>query len=176
MKTSPYFSLNCPSSWFWGIFPSYHVHSLKFYCVNSGLQPTVWSNPRPCYSRLPENKTLLLKVWTYFVRGLNYLEKYFCFCPLYICLFLPHFILFSFPFSFSLTLHPCDANAGPVASVQSRGLFWADITTVLHNLCLSCSLQSHFLCAYAALCCYISQAHINTDSHLTKRVSVSSLV
>lgn len=29
-------------------FSSHHFHSLKFYCVNAELQPTVCITPRPC--------------------------------------------------------------------------------------------------------------------------------
>lgn len=58
----PFFSHQCPElpffALFWRIFLSHHFHSLKFYCVNAGLQPTVWNNPG--LARLPENKTLLL--------------------------------------------------------------------------------------------------------------------
>lgn len=89
--------------------------------------------------------------------------------------FLSFPVFFSSPFSFPLMLHLCDANTGPVASAQSHGLFWADVTTALHNLCLSCSLQSRFLCAHAALCCTdselncISQDPVNTELALNKK-------
>lgn len=149
----PFFSHQCPelpfSAWFWRIFLSHHFHSLKFYCVNAGLQPTVWNNPG--LARLPENKMLLLNE----CKRLNYLEKYFSFCPLPSCLLLPHFILFSFPFSFLLVLFLYDADESAVASVQSLGLFCADVTAALHNLCLSC-LQSRSLCALTAVCCTCS--------------------
>lgn len=66
-------SPQCPelpfSGWFWRIFLSHHFHSLKFYYVNAGLRPNVWSNPG--HAGLPENKRLR----TYFARDLKLLGK-----------------------------------------------------------------------------------------------------
>lgn len=62
------------------------------------------------------------------------------------------------PFFFSFLLMLClyDADESAVASIQSLGLFCTDVTAALHNLCLSCCLQSHLLCALTAECCTYS--------------------
>lgn len=110
----------------------------------------------------------------------NDLEEYFSFCPLRFCLPLPCFILLCF-FLFLPPSSSCcvyDADEGAVASVQSLGLFCADVTAALHNLCLSCFLQSHLLWALTAVRCTYetSPAKFTSSLHSATRVSASSVV
>lgn len=78
-------------------------------------------------------------------------------------------LLFLFPFSFLLMLCLYDADESAVASVQSLGLFCADVTAALHNLCLSCSLQSHLLCALTAVSCTCETSPAKSTSTWTQQ-------
>lgn len=90
------------------------------------------------------------------------------------CLILFFFFLF-LPPSFLLMLCLYDADESAVASVQSLVLFCTDVTAALHNLCLSCCLQSHFR-PLLPIWNFTSQVHKDIDLHWATGVSASSLV
>lgn len=170
-------SLHCPELPFsGGYFSLASFTPFNFYGVNAGLQPTACGNPG--HATLPENKMLLLTVWTYLYQRLKLLggeKKLLLLLP---SLLPSHFI----PFSFFFLLMLCLYDESVVASLQSRGLFCTDVTAALHNICLSCSLQSLLLYALTAVCCtytdpcsphFSSQVH--NDLHSAAIVSASSV-
>lgn len=86
-------SLHCPELPFsGGYFSLASFTPFNFYGVNAGLQPTACGNPG--HATLPENKMLLLTVWTYLYQRLKLLggKKNVSFC------YLPSCRLILFPF------------------------------------------------------------------------------
>lgn len=67
-------SLHCPELPFsGGYFSLASFTPFNFYGVNAGLQPTACGNPG--HATLPENKMLLLTVWTYLYQRLKLLGE-----------------------------------------------------------------------------------------------------